>query len=580
MTSVITNRSALVALQNLRTIGQDLDATSRRLASGRRIDSEADGAAYWSIAATLRADRSTGSSVASALRLDASVIDVAARSLAAVLTDVGEIRDLLTTAMSGSVDKAQVQRQIASLQEKIRTNAASASIHGRNWLSIDSANSQTWDRYAHFALAASRGGDGLSVSLDRLDLTSVALFDANTVTPHTPSVDGSIKIDQIYRLATSINASGLGSQVRAYAAGTDRVGGGVLRLEVRDPARTIAGSFQDGVATPVSGTPGPVPLSAESYGWNSFVDIPIANLSAGDVVQFQVSGGGVENFTVTSEGDGLDFSGSNEIHLEIRPFQAKYPGVLYDVVVNGAVLASQGVTGLSSVTHWTVVDEVARQINQQYRSLYDGQYPRDEVYVSAFNGGGLTFAVGASGRHSAVDVTVAPPTGANSLVDIGYGTTPGSGRSDAGFQEPARMVKGLLDSVASVATDWVELGGTTITRATRSVSVAGQGTALSITPQSTEKEILSLIRFVDQASQRVTALAGRLGGLRTLLVASADGSESRGRIQESAIGALVDADIEAEATRLRAVQAQRELGLQSLTISNAMPNSLLVLFRQ
>ncbi|RVU12515.1 flagellin [Methylobacterium oryzihabitans] len=578
MTSVITNRAASVALQNLRALDRDLDATSRRIASGRRVDSAADGAAYWSIATTLRADRSTGAVLASTLTLDASVVDVAAGSLTTVLADLGRMRDLLTTAVSDSVDRDEIQRQIAAIQGKIRTNAESASISGTNWLSVDSARSD-WGRYAQFALAASRGAEGLSVSVDRLDLASVALFDANAVTPHTPVLDGTVTIDPITRLASTINASSLGAQVRAYNVRSDMAGAGTLRLEVRDPARTITGSYQDGVAAPAGGTTGPIPGSIDSYLWNSFVDVPVANLSAGDVVSFQVSGGTPANFTVTSQGDGLDFSGSNEVHLEIRPFAAKYPGVVYDVVVNGAVLASRGVTGLANVTHWTVVQEIARQIDQQYASLYDGLYPRDEVHVRALNGGGLTFAVDASGVDSSVTVTVAPPTGANSLVDIGYGTTPGAARTDLGFQEPARLRKGLLDSPEAIATDWVEVGGVTLTRSTRSVSVAGAGTAFGITAGSTGKEIQSLIRFVDRASQSVTALAARLGGLRTHLVASADRAQAQGRIQESAVGALVDADMEAEATRLRALQAQRQLGLQALTISNAAPSALLLLFR-
>ncbi len=93
------------------------------------------------------------------------------------------------------------------------------------------------------------------------------------------------------------------------------------------------------------------------------------------------------------------------------------------------------------------------------------------------------------------------------------------------------------------------------------------------------KEIQSLNRFVDRASQSVTALAARLGGLRTHLVASAGPGAGPGRIQQSAVGVLVDADMEAEATRLRALQAQRQLGLQALTISNAAPSALLRLFR-
>ena len=45
------------------------------------------------------------------------------------------------------------------------------------------------------------------------------------------------------------------------------------------------------------------------------------------------------------------------------------------------------------------------------------------------------------------------------------------------------------------------------------------------------------------------------------------------------IGSLVDADLEAASARLQALQVQQQLGIQSLSIANQAPQSILSLFR-
>jgi flagellin len=48
---------------------------------------------------------------------------------------------------------------------------------------------------------------------------------------------------------------------------------------------------------------------------------------------------------------------------------------------------------------------------------------------------------------------------------------------------------------------------------------------------------------------------------------------------KSGIGSLVDADMEEASARLQALQVQQQLGIQSLSIANQAPQSVLALFR-
>ena len=47
----------------------------------------------------------------------------------------------------------------------------------------------------------------------------------------------------------------------------------------------------------------------------------------------------------------------------------------------------------------------------------------------------------------------------------------------------------------------------------------------------------------------------------------------------SAIGTLVDANMEEESTKLKALQTQQQLGIQALSIANSNSQSILSLFR-
>jgi flagellin len=49
---------------------------------------------------------------------------------------------------------------------------------------------------------------------------------------------------------------------------------------------------------------------------------------------------------------------------------------------------------------------------------------------------------------------------------------------------------------------------------------------------------------------------------------------------DSGIGRLVDADMNEESTRLKALQTQQQLAIQALSIANTASESILTLFRQ
>ena len=86
------------------------------------------------------------------------------------------------------------------------------------------------------------------------------------------------------------------------------------------------------------------------------------------------------------------------------------------------------------------------------------------------------------------------------------------------------------------------------------------------------KETTAAIGAVTQAAADLGAVKNRIGN-NTEFVKSLMDSVTRG------VGQLVDADMNAESTRLQALQVQQQLGVQALSIANSNSQSILSLFR-
>ena len=56
MSSIMTNSGAIAALDTLRTVGRNMSETQKEVATGLRVGTASDNAAYWSITTTMRSD--------------------------------------------------------------------------------------------------------------------------------------------------------------------------------------------------------------------------------------------------------------------------------------------------------------------------------------------------------------------------------------------------------------------------------------------------------------------------------------------------------------------------------------------
>ncbi|XUY27158.1 flagellin [Agrobacterium sp. rho-8.1] len=143
MTSILTNPSAMSALQTLRTINMNLATTQDRVSSGEKVGKAADNVAYWSISTTMNSDNKALGAATDALGVGAAKVDTAYAAMDSAIDVVNEIKAKLTTASETSVDKDQVQLEITKLQEQLTAIGQAASFNGENWAVQGSGSTTT-----------------------------------------------------------------------------------------------------------------------------------------------------------------------------------------------------------------------------------------------------------------------------------------------------------------------------------------------------------------------------------------------------------------------------------------------------
>ena len=205
-TSLLTNQSAMNALQTLRSIGDNMDITQRRVSTGLRINEASDNTAYWSISSMMKSDRNALSSVSDAMALGKSQIDVANATIDKSKEYLDNIQKSLTTAyQKGTGDVKKIQADIKANMNDIESAVYSASLAEKNILgnggeSVRIAGSYRREGSAVYVDMIDVGGDELNFATKgtngTFDLTGGVLkdiFAKDTATADTDKISALAK---------------------------------------------------------------------------------------------------------------------------------------------------------------------------------------------------------------------------------------------------------------------------------------------------------------------------------------------------------------------------------------------------
>jgi flagellin len=176
MASILTNVSAMTALQSLTATNKRLDQTQMRISTGYRVGSAEDNAAYWSIATTMRSDNGALSTVRDALGLGAATIDVAYTGVNSAIEAAKEIKNKLVAARQPGVDRAKIQAEVTELQAQLRSIGNTSVFSGENWLAVDSSD-PGYNPAPSIVASFSRTNGQIAIGIISVDIASMELYD-------------------------------------------------------------------------------------------------------------------------------------------------------------------------------------------------------------------------------------------------------------------------------------------------------------------------------------------------------------------------------------------------------------------
>jgi len=221
--------AARTALQTLTQTNRNMDITQSRIATGQKVASAQDNAAYWSIATTMRSDNAALATVQDALGLGSATVDVANNALESSIDVMSEIKKKLVAAREPGVDKSKIQTEITELQNTLQSVADASVFSGENWLSVNSGVTG-YNASKQVVASFTRTAGAVSIGTITVNTANIKLYDSDTtgvgILDGSRSQSGALSTTGTFALST-VNISALTDSttdvttLNGYIAGAD-----------------------------------------------------------------------------------------------------------------------------------------------------------------------------------------------------------------------------------------------------------------------------------------------------------------------------------------------------------------------
>ncbi len=497
MSSILTNTSAMVALQTLKGINANLSKTQDEISTGKSIATARDNSAVWAISKVMESDVKGFKAISDSLSLGQSTVTVARTAAETVSDLLTDIKGKIVAAQESNVDREKIQTDIAAYRDQIKSIVSAAQFNGLNLVSgTDDVNIlSSLDRQADGTVVASE------ITIQRYDLGTGAgiyggggtsLSTNGTVSSSTVSADGNIATVAVTYDAAGSYVVNVGGNSVTVAADTD------ADTTETNIAAAINALGLEGVSAAMNGS------ALEITSTRAFEDLAVSVSASGGSAAVTVDdgGGAGASGTIAQRAETITFDGGGNVN-EGDSYRITYNGGNYDYIAGKGETFEDVAKGLKTALDGAGLDTVTVRVTQnssdQWVVNVDNSSTTDVTDFALTGEDGGTASGGLFGLDN-IDVT----------------TTAGA---DAALGNIETMIDTAIDAAAQFG--------------------SAQGR-------------------VDTQTSFVQALTNSL---------------------KTGIGVMVDADMEEASARLQALQVQQQLGIQSLSIANQQPQSILALFR-
>lgn len=221
-TSIHTNTSAMIALQNLNRTNDQLASTQSRVNTGLKVQGARDNAAVWAVAQGQRADRGSLEAVTTSLKRATSIADVSLAAGEQISDLLIELKSKATAASDESATLAMrtsYNDEFQALLKSVQSFADNAIFDGSNILDGSATAGINF-------LASADGTETITLNRQNLTLAGLGL----STTPAAPDLLTKAKADDaLTRINTAISTSTarlaeLGAQSKQIERHTTYVG--------------------------------------------------------------------------------------------------------------------------------------------------------------------------------------------------------------------------------------------------------------------------------------------------------------------------------------------------------------------
>ncbi|MES2435842.1 MAG: flagellin [Pseudomonadota bacterium] len=132
MSSILTNTSAMVALQTMKSINHNMNKTQSEISTGKSVANAKDNAAVWAISKVMESDVEGFKGISDSLNLGSSTLTVAREASETVTDLLTQIKGKIVAAQGSNVDRTKIQTDIDALTGQINSVVGAAQFNGLN----------------------------------------------------------------------------------------------------------------------------------------------------------------------------------------------------------------------------------------------------------------------------------------------------------------------------------------------------------------------------------------------------------------------------------------------------------------
>ena len=513
--TLLTNNSAMVALETLRGINKALAMVQAEISTGKSVANARDNAAIWAISTVMSTDVDSFKQISDSLNKGSATVGVARSAAESATTLIQEMKELIVSAQDdlNADDRARIQADIDAKRDQIATTVNAAQFNGVNLVkgTEDVTFLASLDRQADATVSTSY------IIVSRQDLTTSAGVFGTAISAGLSA--GFVDVDATGTNTTTMDAAtGKALQFDITAANSASysltVNGTQLSYTTAASGDT-ADTIRDALAAQVNA------LGIEGLSVDTTVsgELTLLNTSSFTDVSALSTADTPANF-VAADNDGDTSPGANTLQT------LRQRATSIELSTTAAFSEGQGfrvTLGSDSFEYIAGKGETAQDVARGLATA-----------IGSASIDGVTAQVQFDSTTEAWSLAVDDAAGGQTLT---VAANDGAGTASGGLF-------GLDQIDVSTAEDAVAALGNIETLLNNVISAAAAF-------GSDQARIESQSEFVTQLSDSL----------------------------RSGIGTLVDADLEAASARLQALQVQQQLGTQALSIANQSPQSLLSLFQ-